>query len=394
MAVLDETLLTADPDEIRRRRDELLVAQVQLLAQYHPYYRRTLAGLRDFRGVADMGRIPVTPKRDFLDDPEAFRLRLPAHFPIEERTLAYLIYTTGTTSGEPAPLYITTSDDWDFQLHARRCAELIGYGAQEVIANLFPLTPFPMGARIRADRTAAAIGATIFQGHTGRPNQTWPVHRRMDEVLDLVVAHGATVLWGVSGFVRRLLVRAVERGLRLPTVRWCFITGESTSEAGLARLRALLEMVGAGEARIANRYGSTEGWSMVACEGGDGWHNPTPELIYVEVADPDTGQPLPDGEPGLLLITHLRARGTALLRYAVGDVVRLSRDRCGACGRTTERLISQPVRTKDLTKINGTLVNLDAIAASLAAVPGLAEYRVVVDHRVPGDALSGDALVV
>lgn len=133
---------------------------------------------------------------------------------------------------------------------------------------------------------------------------------------------------------------------------------------------------------------------MVACEGGDGWHNPTPELIYVEVADPDTGQPLPDGEPGLLLITHLRARGTALLRYAVGDVVRLSRDRCGACGRTTERLISQPVRTKDLTKINGTLVNLDAIAASLAAVPGLAEYRVVVDHRVPGDALSGDALVV
>jgi phenylacetate-CoA ligase len=176
-------------------------------------------------------------------------------------------------------------------------------------------------------------------------------------------------------------------------VRWCFITGEATSEAGLARLRSLLDAVGAPEASIANRYGSTEGWSMIACEGGD-WHNPTPDLVYLEVADPDTGQPLPDGEPGLLLITHLRSRGTAFLRYAVGDVVRLSRQRCPACGRTAERIVSQPVRTKDLIKINGTLVNLEAVAASLVAIPGLAEYRIVLDHRVPTDALSGDVLMV
>ncbi|MEU4570508.1 AMP-binding protein [Micromonospora sp. NPDC023956] len=392
-----DSLLYADPAEVDRLRDPLVTAQVRLLARHHPHYRRLFARTgvdpERVRGVADLARLPVTGKQDFLADPESFRLEPSADLPIAERTLAYLIYTTGTTSGAPAPLYVTTSDDWGYLLHARRCARLLGLGADEVIANLFPLTPFPMGARIRADRTAAAIGASIVQGHTGRPSADWPVHRRLDEAIDLVVAHGATVLWGVSGFVRRVLIRAAERGLRLPAVRWCFVTGEATSAAGLDDLRERLRAVGAGTARVANRYGSTEGWSMIECADGHGWHNPTPDLIHLEVVDRASGEPLPDGEAGLLLITHLRARGTAFLRYAVGDVVRLTRERC-ACGRTAERIVSQPVRTRDLVKVNGTLVNLAVLGDALADLAGVAEYRVVLDHRRPGDPLSGDGVVV
>ncbi|PTA47553.1 phenylacetate--CoA ligase family protein [Micromonospora sp. RP3T] len=392
-----DSVLYADPGEVERLRDPLIAAQVQLLARHHPHYRRLFArtGVDPdrVRGVADLSRLPVTGKQDFLGDPESFRLTAPADLPVAERTLAYVIYTTGTTSGAPAPLYVTTSDDWAYLLHARRCARLLGLGADEVIANLFPLTPFPMGARIRADRTAAAIGATIFQGHTGRPSPDWPVHRRLDEAIDLVVAHGATVLWGVAGFVRRVLIRAAERGLRLPTVRWCFVTGEATSAAGVDDLRARLRAVGAETARVANRYGSTEGWSMIECAEGAGWHNPTPGLIHLETVDAASGEPVPDGEPGLLLITHLRARGTAFLRYAVGDIVRLTRERC-ACGRTAERIVSQPVRTKDLVKVNGTLVNLTVLGDALVDLAGVAEYRVVLDHLRPGDTLSGDGVVV
>lgn len=394
----NDSLLYADPADVTRLRDPLVAAQVRLLAHHHPHYRRLFARAgvdpERVRGVADLARLPITGKQDFLADPDSFRLTPPPELPVEERTLAYVIYTTGTTSGAPAPLYITTSDDWGYLLHARRCAGILGLGGDEVIANLFPLTPFPMGARIRADRTAAAIGAGILQGHTGRPSARWPVHRRLDEAIDLVVAHGATVLWGVSGFVRRVLIRAAERGLRLPTVRWCFVTGEATSDAGLADLRARLHAVDAGGARIANRYGSTEGWSMIECGDGHGWHNPTPDLVHLEVVDPASGEPLPDGEAGLLLVTHLYARGTAFLRYAVGDIVRLTRERCAGCGRTAERIVSQPMRTRDLVKVNGTLVNLAVLADALVDLSGVAEYRVVLDHRRPGDELSGDGIVV
>lgn len=392
-----DALLYAEKAEVEKLRDGLVARQVELLRAHSPYYRQVLeaagVGPGSVRGVVDLARLPVTPKADFLAAPDDFRVDLAAGLSLEERTLAYLIYTTGTTSGIPAPLYVTTSDDWDFLVHAQRCARMLDLGPTDVIANLFPLTPFPMGARIRADRTAAAVGASIFQGHTGAPSKDWPVHRRMDEAIDLVVAHGATVLWGVAGFVRRLLVRAAERGVLLPTVRWCFITGEASSEAALASLQHWLVQVGAGEARVANRYGSTEGWSMISCAEGQGWHNPTPETMYLEVADED-GRPVPDGVPGQLLITHLRSCGTAFLRYAVGDVVRLTRERCPDCGRTSERIVSQPRRVRDLVKVNGTLVNLAALGDALTEVAGVAEHRVILDHAVSGDELSGDSIVV
>ncbi|HEY0188334.1 MAG TPA: AMP-binding protein [Cellulomonas sp.] len=379
--------------DLRRRR---LRAQTALLARSSPFYSRLLAGLgvTEVADPADLALVPPTTKADFLAAPEDFRLALGEQVPLEESTLAYLIYTTGTSSGRPAPLYITTSDDWAYQLHARRCSRILGLTGQETIANLFPLTAFPLGARIRADRTAAALGAGLVQGHTGSPSPGWPVHRRVDEAIDLVHAHRATVLWGISGFVRRFVIRAAERGVPLDHVRWCFVTGEATSPARLADLRDRLAQVGAGQARVVDRYGSTEGWSMVACDGEHGWHNPTPEEIYVEAVDPVTHQPVPDGAEGRLLITHLRARGTALLRYAVGDIVRLTRERCPGCGRIGERLLTSPLRTGALTKVNGTLVNTTAVAESLVAVPGLREWRVVAEHTVPGDELSGDALVV
>jgi len=375
-------------------RAERLRTQVALLRRASPFYAPLLAeaGIGAVDDPADLGRVPVTGKKDFLARPDDFRLALPGDAPLHESALAYLIYTTGTTSGRPAPLYITTSDDWAYLLHARRCAEIIGTAPDEILANLFPLTPFPMGARVRVDRTAAALGVPVVQGHTGRPTPGWPVHRRLDEAVEIVRRSGATVLWGVSGFVRRFLLRAAEQGVRLPAVRWCFVTGEATSPERAADLRAQLALVGAPGARVVDRYGSTEGWSMVACDDAHGWHNPTPEEMYVEAVDPETGLPVPDGQEGQLLVTHLRTRGTALLRYAVGDRVRLTRERCPACGRLGERVTSVPRRTGSLVKVNGTLVDGGVIADRLAGVGGLQEWRVAVEAG--DDALAGDRVVV
>ena len=400
--VAEDDILHADAEQVATLRSRLLADQLTVMSRASPRYGALLARVGSVDSATRRGssafdvlaELPLTTKADFLRDPESFRLRLGRDDSHEDRALAYLIYTTGTTSGDPAPLYVTTSDDWAYLLHARRCARMLGLGDQEVIANLFPLTPFPMGARIRADRTAAAIGASVVQGHTGRPHHLWPVHRRLDAAIDLMAAHRVTVLWGVAGFVRRLLVRAGERGVALPTVRWCFITGEATSAAGIADLNDRLGSVGAPHARVVNRYGSTEGWSLIPCGDGHGWHNPTPELMMLEVVDPETGATLPDGEVGHLALTHLRTRGTAFLRYVVGDVVAMSREICAGCGRTSERVVTPPVRRSHLLKVNGTLVNVDALADAVRGLRGVVEHRVVLEHRVAGDAMSGDHVVV
>lgn len=391
------SLLYADPAVVRRCQDAALRRTMDVVGRASQHYRARwrAAGVDPSRvqGIDDLPALPVTTKTDFLATPDEFRLDPLPDAALEERVLWEVIYTTGTTSGAPAPIYVTTSDYWAYLVHARRCAELLAIGERDVIANLFPLTAFPMGAYVRANATAAAVGAALVRAHTGRPVPGWPVHRRLDDAVRLVADHRATVLWGVAGFVRRFLMRAAELAADLSTVRWAFVTGEATSAEGEADLCRRLAAVGS-QGRVANRYGSTEGGSLIACASGAGWHNPTPDQTALEVVDPDSHRPVPDGEPGLLLITHLVQRGTVLLRYAVGDVVALTRERCPACGRTAERIVSQPVRTAGLVKVKGTLVNTGVLRDALERLEGVDEYQVLLDRERPDDPLSSDVLRV
>jgi phenylacetate-coenzyme A ligase PaaK-like adenylate-forming protein len=111
----------------------------------------------------------------------------------------------------------------------------------------------------------------------------------------------------------------------------------------------------------------------------------------MEVVD-DEGYPRPEGEEGLLAISHLNARGTVLVRYLVGDVTALRRDACPSCGRFGERLVTQPRRKGELVKIKGMLVNLDQIQHALTGHPSIHEYQIVITRVDPSDRLSMDEL--
>ena len=101
---------------------------------------------------------------------------------------------------------------------------------------------------------------------------------------------------------------------------------------------------------------------------------------------------MPDGDEGLILLTHLDRRGTVMLRYALGDVARLTRQRCPHCGALTERIVSQPRRVDDLVKIKGMLVNPQALVDAVLGEPALLDFQAVVDKENPNDPLSMDRL--
>jgi phenylacetate-CoA ligase len=131
---------------------------------------------------------------------------------------------------------------------------------------------------------------------------------------------------------------------------------------------------------------------MVECTHGSGYHNPAPDQFLFEAVDPETHRPVSDGEEGLVLLTHLDRRGTVMLRYALGDVARLTRTRCPHCGALTERLISLPRRVDNLIKIKGMLVNPQALVDAVLGGPALIDFQAVVDKENPGDPLSMDRL--
>ncbi len=379
-------------------QDRLLRTTIDLCYRAHPYYRGRMreAGLSpgDIGGVDDLAKFPLTHKREFLKDPEAFRLEPLPELPLEARVLREVMYTTGTTTGQPAPLYTTTFDYYAYAIQAARAARVLGMGPSDVIANVFPLTPFPMGAYLRAQATAAAIGASMLLAHPGRPSAALDIHRGLDEVVRLIQRQRTTIIWGVASFVRRILQRAGELGANLSNVRMCLVTGESISAAMKEDMRRHLVELGSAEGRIVNRYGSTEGTTLIECDGGAGWHNPSPEQIFMETVDPETGEQVDGGTPGLLLITHLMRRGTVLLRYALGDIVEMDTGPCPACRQTVDRVVTQPIRTADLIKIKGTLVNLEALKNALDGLDGLQEYQIIVTKQRVDDPFSPDQLLV
>src|SRR5690606_34000383 len=82
------------------------------------------------------------------------------------------------------------------------------------------------------------------------------------------------------------------------------------------------------------------------------------------------------------------------LRYLVGDLVSMTHETCPHCGRTSPRITSQPVRTGDVVKIKGTLVNLQVLKDQLDRTDGVEEYQIVIQPLDPKDPFSMDELVV
>lgn len=381
---------------IRRVQDAKLVKMLRLCVRGHEFYRRRWAergvAVEEIRGVADIWKLPLTSKRDLMDAPEGFRLRCP-DLPLHERALWEVVHTTGSMA-DPTPIYVTTHDYHAYLFQSRRAAEIVGITSSDTLANLFPLTPAAMGAFVRSEANAYAVGAALVGALTGAPHGDFGVHRSLDQAVRLVEQHRATVLWGVTSFVRRVIMRAAELGADFTSVRMCGVTGEPSSPSMREDMRARLRALGVRNPIIFDRYGSTETGGLAQCREEGDWHNPAPEILYHEVVDPDTSMPLPDGERGALAITHLDRRGTVLVRYLVGDILSLTHAPCPHCGRNGDRLVGPVVRTKDLIKVKGMLVNPSLLLEAIRAVPGIDEFEVVLRRQDPADPYSMDEMVL
>lgn len=393
---LDDTICFAPREDIDTARQRHFATTMDLVAERHPYYRTVMAenGLRraDFAALADLARLPVTTKQDYMAEPDAFRLATDG-LPDEMRVVWDVMYTTGSTSGQPTPFVSTAYDFYNVLTLNRNMLRLRGVRDTDVIANLFPLTKHPHGAFTRAQQAAAVFNIPVVAALPGNPSPYFQHGNRIDAVVSIVERHRATILWGVPSFVRQVLQRADALGADFSAVRMVFVTGEALFEEARADLTEKLTALGATDPVISGSYGMTEiQGGFVECTPGAGFHNPLPDQIFVEVVDAETHEPVPDGDEGLVLISHLNRRGTVLLRYALGDVSVLSREPCPDCGATTDRLIKSPRRVDALVKIKGMLVNPDPVLAQLATDAAVAQFQLAVEHADQADPLSPDAL--
>src|SRR4029077_11605212 len=138
-------------------------------------------------------------------------------------------------------------------------------------------------------------------------------------------------------------------------------------------------------------YGLSEvmgpGVSAECVEGRDGAHV-NEDHFLVEVVDPQSGEPLPDGEVGELVFSTLTKEALPLLRYRTGDLASLTREPC-VCGRTFARMSRVVARTDYSLLLRGVNVFPSEIERALLAIPELEpHYQLVVERPGPLDELT------
>jgi phenylacetate-coenzyme A ligase PaaK-like adenylate-forming protein len=384
--------------ELQGAREAAFARTMDLAFERHPYFRDQCSALglkrADLGSLRDLARLPITTKAQYMAAPERFVLETTG-LPLEMRTVWDTMYTTGSTSGQPTPFVSTSYDFYSILALQRNMLRLRGVTPDDLIANLFPLTPAPHGAWTRVLHAAASLGVPVVSLLPGNPSPYFEMGRALDQVVDELVRQQPTVLWGVPSYVHRVLGRVLERGLELERVRLVFVTGEALAETGRAQMIDQLRRAGAQHASISISYGSTEmQGGMVECRPGSGFHNPLPARILIDIVDPVSHRVLEDGELGLVTLSHLDRYGTVLLRYALGDLSIRTRERCPHCGAITDRLIRTPSRHDELVKVKGMLINPSALVSALDDRLGARPYQLRVLPVDPERPLAGDRLVL
>jgi phenylacetate-coenzyme A ligase PaaK-like adenylate-forming protein len=274
---------------------------------------------------------------------------------------------------------------------------MIGITKKDAIVNLFPLTPVPHIGFLRTRDFATVLGIPVVSALTGTPYPAYAIHRRLDEAVRITEQSKGTVLNGIVSYVRRVIMRAEELGADFSCVRLVSVLGEPCPRGMREDMRRRLVRMGADvhELKIMNALGLTEmqGNTCECVEFGGG-HNAVPDQIYMEVLDEHSREPIPDGAHGLFTITHLDRRGTVLLRYITGDLNAISNEVCPHCGRQGPRVVSNTVRTIELVKVKGTLINPDVIKEAIATVDGIDEYQIVFTKEQLDDPYSQDKLLI
>jgi phenylacetate-CoA ligase len=390
-----------EPERLRARRDELLRRQISWISSASPHYQRRFAELRidpgSIRTTADLERLPITTKAELMGDPDSFRLRLP-DAGLYDLTYA-TVFTTGTSTGVPTKYEYTAHDFFGCLESGRRVAKCNGLTPGDTVLSLFPVSPLPHVSTFGPWLMMAA-GVYVTSAFTGLPYPEFDIHRPAAHVPELIESVRPVGIMGIGSFLRRMAQDAAATGSDFSSVKIVQTSGEVMTSRMLEHLRTSLEACGARDVHFSSSYACTEsGTGWVPAVAGGPMYSTAPDQVLLEVVDPDTHEPLPDGEVGLLLLTHLNRRGMPLLRYAMGDLTSITHEPCPETGWQGEAILvssgsAHVTRTSDLIKVKGTLLNPQVVHQVVMEMPGVLEYRLVVTSAVEGDALSPDVLRV
>ncbi len=325
-----------------------------------PGFKKRLddAGLspHDLQTVTDLAKLPVLRKDDLLalqqqDPPFGGLLAVPVG------QLRRVFQSPGPIN-EPEP-DVPDAGNWAPGLKAA------GFQAGEIAINAFGYHLTPAGASL--EDGLRNVGCVVIPGGIGNQEQQ----------IQVMAAFGATGYVGLPSYLKALLDKADESGVSLQ-INKAFVLAEPLPPS----LREELNERGVA---VYQAYGTAECGNLgYECAAINGWHIPANAIV--QICDINTGQPLPHGETGEVVVTLLHGH-YAIVRFGVGDLSSIIAEPC-TCGRTSLRLNGWQGRVGAATKVRGMFLHPKQLADMMARFPEVTAFQAVVTREEHKDFLA------
>ena len=354
-----DELETQDPDERELMLFQSLARHLAATREEVPYYQDLLKSIDpgDIKTRTALAALPVTRKSDLSDlqkkDPPLAGMTnmAPVNF--------LRIYQSPGPTYEPE----AAGKDW---WRMGRALFAAGVRPGDIVHNTFSYHLTPAGMMVESG--AQAIGCTVVPAGTGQT----------DLQIQAIEHIRPNTYAGTPSFLKILIDKAREAGADVGCLSKALVSGEALPEA----LRREFQDAGI---RCSQAYASAD-LGLIAYESKAMDGLIVDERLIVEIVRPGSGDPVPDGDIGEVIVTTLN-REYPLIRFATGD---LSSVMGGAspCGRTAMRLTGWKGRADQSTKVKGMFVTPTQIAAVIKKHPEIEKARLVVDRKDDQDTMT------
>jgi phenylacetate-CoA ligase len=344
-------------DDLETRSGDARAADIALRlpkliahAQGHaPYYGQALQGV-DAAVVTDraaLAKLPVTRKSALLEGQ--------ASAPPFGGLVVTPFGRLGRVFASPGPIYEPEADSRDYWRFAR-ALHATGLRAGDLLHNCFAYHFTPAGSMLESG--ARALGCPVFPAGTGNT-----------EMQARAAAHLKPRCYaGTPDFLKIILEKGDELGLDLSSLKLGHVSGG-------AYLPSLREWYSARGLAVLQSYGTAD-LGLVAYESEAREGLILDEGVLVEIVRPGTGDPVPDGEVGEVLVTTFNPH-YPLIRFATGDLSAVLAG-ISPCGRSNMRIKGWMGRADQATKVRGMFIRPEQLAELVKTVPGLGRVRLVV----------------
>jgi phenylacetate-coenzyme A ligase PaaK-like adenylate-forming protein len=279
------------------------------------------------------------------------------------------LMSSGTT-GDPKRVYFTRSDQADTIQYFKAGMDSFTSPGDKVVIWLPNSRP---GSISELLAEALKIGGKQPKCYGVMNHLASAFHQLLDEKPDVVV--------GIPMQIVALAKYAALMGEQI-RVKQVLLSTDSISDTAVSTLESLWHC------EVFRYFGMTEmGYGGgIECDMHQGYHLYESDF-YIEIIDPETGQPVPDGIWGEMVITTLRRHGMPLIRYRTGDVTRIIPEKC-ACGSNLKRIDRIRNRVKDVIHLdNGEVLTKNEMDNVLLQLPALLDYHVQYIEGRPQDRL-------